>query len=228
VPDCCSPSSKLWPVIEFLVLFFSPRPHCILTGHERARSLPRWAQCHHHHLGGWPQGSKASHRHAQLSLHLLCLTRGLCSVGSWASMAGGVWMLCTFVTPETDEQKKENQTPKLLAWFVRYWCFQTWLNCWYLWRCLWADGGRAVPGRVQPRNTEEIWTVCSANRVSCWQRQSRHQTPSCTNKTGAQRAFRVMIRATFKRYLRQMRPTVSVISDDFCWSCTVLGRVPGQ
>lgn len=123
VPDHCSPSPNQLSVIGLRFFFFFPRLSCTLPAHERLRGLPRWpgatTVCH---PIAWEAGiRKAVHPTTTCSFPwtFLCLAPSLRSVGSWALMAVGVWMLCAVVTPETDEWKKENQTPKLLAQFVR-------------------------------------------------------------------------------------------------------------
>lgn len=135
-------------------MIFFPSLQCILTVYERRCGLPRCpgatTDCCLHCLRSWPQRNSAS-------VLLPCPIPGLCSTESWVLMAVVFWRLCAFGTPETDEQKKKNQTPKSAGSLCEMLRFPS-KSEFLLPLALAVDWswGRSVPDKVQPRNTEEI------------------------------------------------------------------------
>lgn len=161
---------------RFEVFFFLPQAVLHTPSSWEAPWPSQVARCHHcvppHCLGSWHQESSASHHHMQLSLNFplsgpqftqcwelgvdgsRCLN-ALCSCNSWNR-----WVKKGKPNPQTSgsvcEIVRFPNVSKLLIPLAFAVSRRSWR--------------RSVPGRVQPRNTKEILTVCSANREYCWQR----------------------------------------------------------
>lgn len=172
VATCAAPLQSIFKATVSNRIYFFPRACYMLTAHERACGLAGWPSattvCHHCHRGSWPQGSSASHHNTQLSLHLP-LSDPL-FVQCWQLSIDGNGCLNVLCICNSWNERKKGKTRSQSGW-LSLWDTKI-SKCDLLMPSVlavgWKSWGRSVPGRVQPRNTKEILTVCSGEYG--WQR----------------------------------------------------------